>query len=857
MGKTSRLLGFTRKSDAADSPRISLPYLATIDLNVRASLYFEFWEQGLFFRRDDDQLDQLGKDALALDYFFKHEEADVPPAKFEHYYSAEFDSEQLTPACLSLLQLAMKARMLLLVNPRSSTCSFVIGTSREAAAILSQYFENLREVTGGAYAAAARGKMFRPHAFSKFTLPRLLGVEDAAPIGLPVPAKLEDTGVRLGDVLSPLTGEALGPATIALELLNRQTLVAGSTGGGKTNALMQLAGQVKDHASVLVLDPKGEHRSLCKTLAANVFGFGPNVPLFTFNMLKPVGPPDQWVKIFATILAEIISKNVPASGAKDVLIEELHLLFLQNGVYDGSVKYPTIEDLISGLKTRAASSERERAWIASALRVLSPLVIGRTRDAFCVREGLSLERFLKGVNVIELNELGDPDAVALVMAVLLQKLRNRLAHEPPAGLKHLIVLEEAQNVLAKGREAHSVITTTCREIRSFGVGMVYVTQMPSQFSENALSNVRVLLSFGLSNPADRKVMAEMLGIADANMLAGLEPGIGMLRTDKLLLVRVPLVDRPHVRDDELPRTVASREEVATDFAQRGEVQKRLARLHPRDWTIFRAVAEGRAVYPFALRNELGYSSQEASERLKKLMLVGFAGFYPVRKQGNKTRVVYFLTPMGEEAYRSKVGHYPDRIEVAATVQGELKDRVIKRFGLKPKPDPSRRFDILYDENGRPRAIEIETGSNSNAQLLTNVAKSVALQGEASFVVASETAYNRVLQAAARHGFDTRSSFRLNITSEATLGQPEPWDVFEVGEKPLLRDNTSQSLSASADSSPQTSTKPLPAPGQRAPRTRAAASTRSRPRKKKNPQENRPDFHPPPLRSSTTEALDDR
>lgn len=63
---------------------------------------------------------------------------------------------------------------------------------------------------------------------------------------------------------------------------------------------------------------------------------------------------------------------------------------------------------------------------------------------------------------------------------------------------------------------------------------------------------------------------------------------------------------------------------------------------------------------------------------------------------------------------------------------------------------------------RGGAIEIETGSNRNAQIYENVKKSVEKFGFVRFVVADDVTYNAVLQQAAKYRFEIGKEFKLDI-----------------------------------------------------------------------------------------------
>lgn len=781
-----RIKALTRKPTAGTLPSIGKDFTLVIDLDGYAKLYLQYWDRNVWGQPVLARRDQYAIESLSTDYALELEPEGIPDKDFRFFCTGIYHDDALGLACQSLLQLGIKARIVLNVaKGRPPMVSFGIATDRPAGHVLHQYFPRLGPLVPRDFRRMEAGHSVDPLVLTRFHFPAVPGVPEKASLSFPLPPLEAPVGesLQLGSIVASANSLPIAPAHLPLERFTRGTLVAGTTGSGKTNSVLNLVQSVEGKASVLVLDVKREYRCLHRTQAATVLGFsGRN--LFTHNLVKPVGPPALWVKQFSEILSEVISRYVPAVGSKDVVAETLDRLYRERGVYEGSVAYPHIGDLLAALEERADhASAREGGWLASALRVLRSLMIGSTRQAFCVREGLALERLLAGVTVLELDGIGDKAAESLLASVLLQKIRNKLQDGPMEDrLRHVIVIEEAQHLLAQGQEATSILTTTCREIRAYGVGLVYVTQMPSEFSKHALANVNTILSHKLVHPSDRSAMSSILGLdADQKeILERLPIGVGILRTDHLALVRVPEAPRPRVLDEELGPVVVERREVAMDFAQRAEAGNRAVQLRAREWEVFRAIAEAKAVHPSGLKDFLGRSHREVSNVLGLLIRKGLVAYCPARRNGHgKPRLVHFPTPMGLEAYRGHEGRHPDRNPAPGAPHQELVALVLQALEIRRKPHA--RFDILYDEDGRERVIEAETGSNNDDQLRTNLEKMVEFQGEARFVAADEVVRDLIVQTAARWSFDRREGLLLRIATPARLPS---WDTFDFQPIPI-------------------------------------------------------------------------
>lgn len=779
-----RIIGLTPKPEKKPQPWIPSSYTLTIDLDGAARIYAEFWKPGIVGRRANDEITRRAIDALSADYYLKTNEATIPEAKLPYAYSCVLWDDQFPLACNTLLQLGIKSRLVIFVD-KPLMCSLAVATDKKAIHVLRQFFKEVVPIRLAEFRRVQKGIHVRPRQLRRLSLPVLTGLSKPMPLPISVPTSESTSGdaIVLGAFLSPFGKAPAGPAKLPLQLLNKHVFVAGTTGSGKTNTVMRIVTETAPHVrGTLVFDVKREYRSLARTHGARVYNFNERT-LFTHNLLKPEGPPARWAKEFARILAEVISKFTPATGTADLVAEEIDRLYRERGVYAGSTDYPHVGDLIEALERRAAEpgTSRERNWLSSGLRVLRTLRIGSTRQAFFVREGLALERLLQGVNVVELDGIGDPTATGLLVSVLLQKIRHKLETDEHIGLRNLIVVEEAQHVLAKGQESTSVITDTCREIRSYGVGLAFVTQMPSEFSKHAVANVNTLLVHKLVHPEDKWFTASLLGLQgqSRDLLEKLDVGQALMKTDSLSMVKVEHIDRPRVRDDELSQTVPNRQEVATDFAQRGNVQRRVVDLAPLDWEVLERIADGRAVNPGAVKDELHRSQADVTASLKRLLARGLVRYKQARRETGRPPSVYFLSPMGQEAFRARHGRYPDQGHAAAANHAELVQRVVEALGVARKPD--RRFDVLYEENGQDRAVEVETGANNDAQVAENLRKSIELQGEGRFVVADRTIYNRVLQVAAKHSFDSGHGLVLAIALADTL-TADGWDRYRFSDR---------------------------------------------------------------------------
>ncbi|WP_338145135.1 ATP-binding protein [Cryobacterium frigoriphilum] len=189
----------------------------------------------------------------------------------------------------------------------------------------------------------------------------------------------------------------------------------------------------------------------------------------------------------------------------------------------------------------------------------------------------------KPVSVLDFNGVPD-DAAELAIGVIL-KLIFDIAIRTPSGTEGigrpcpvLIVLEEAHRYIGEdaapiAREAANKIA---REGRKYGVGLMLVTQRPSDLPDTALAQCGTIIALRLTNSSDQSKIRTALpdsvtGLAET--LPSLRTGEALISGEALVLPTRALLDRP----DPLPMA----EDPSLDSWQTGigtrDVQTSLAR----------------------------------------------------------------------------------------------------------------------------------------------------------------------------------------------------------------------------------------------------------------------------------------
>jgi hypothetical protein len=167
----------------------------------------------------------------------------------------------------------------------------------------------------------------------------------------------------------------------------------------------------------------------------------------------------------------------------------------------------------------------------------------------------------KAITVVDVSGL-PPDVIGTVVGTMLGIIYATLfwAADLPVGGRHqplLVMVDEAHRFLPEGIDtpAHRVFSTIAKEGRKYGVGLMVVTQRPSDIDASVLSQAGTMIALRVTNPADRHAVASTvpddLGGLVA-LLPSLRTGEGLVLGDALQVpsrVRIARARRKPVGDD--------------------------------------------------------------------------------------------------------------------------------------------------------------------------------------------------------------------------------------------------------------------------------------------------------------------
>ena len=371
---------------------------------------------------------------------------------------------------------------------------------------------------------------------------------DRSPFPPPTKQFAQSGDVRLGTI--SYAGQALYPFCLKSVRLKEHILIAGRSGSGKTNLTFVLMdGIMARGIKVLALDWKRGYRDLMsRHESLRVYTIGRDVSPFRFNpLIPPAGcEPHLWIKLIVDVIA---SAYLGGEGVISLLVAGLDHLYSQAGVFDEQQnRWPTIDDLLAWLQT-AKLRGRAALWQASAERILLGMTYGEFGAVLNTQDNSHVAQLLDHNVVLEMDGLSSAsDRVMFSEALTLYLYRYRLVRGPEKELTNVIVLEEAHNLLLKKstESKESMLETSIRMVRQYGLGYVFVDQSASLLSKVAFANSYATVALSQKLRSDVQAMAGAMNLTDEQKeaLNTLAIGTAVVRLadehPEPFLIKVPL-----------------------------------------------------------------------------------------------------------------------------------------------------------------------------------------------------------------------------------------------------------------------------------------------------------------------------
>lgn len=363
---------------------------------------------------------------------------------------------------------------------------------------------------------------------------------------------------------------------IAPDLLTRHAFVAGQTGSGKTTFVKRLVSELaRTEIPFLILEPaKGEYAELAasvKNLVVLDVGRAVAAGGAAFRMNPFAFPVGFSLHTHVDLLKSAFTASFGLVPPGPYLLEAAIYRAYEHAGWSietgehrtGSdpLAFPTLSDLLGAidLVVAAAGYDAEVSRnLRGALRTrIGNLCLGPKGMALDVVHGLPDTLLFDQPVVLELRHLGSDAEKAFVMSLVLMRLYEYRDARPQrfaaAGLRHLLVLEEAHRLLRRqteraaeegnmALEAVRTFENLISEVRAYGQGILLVDQLPSTISPGALKQTSTRVVHRLLPREDRVAVGDVLTPAQIDALAILPAGDAVVHVegmDGAVRIRVP------------------------------------------------------------------------------------------------------------------------------------------------------------------------------------------------------------------------------------------------------------------------------------------------------------------------------
>ena len=508
------------------------------------------------------------------------------------------------------------------------------------------------------------------------------------------------------------------------------------TGGGKTNTAMLLALQLlKKKIPFMVIDWKRQWRSMLslenfpELKDVQVYTIGRDIVPFLWNPFRP--PPNIDYKTWISVIAECLEKShLGGLGVADFFIRIYEKLFAE---LKDENHYPNFYDGMHELE-KIKVGGREFLWWQSTKRIFKSFTFGPSSKSFNARNPIKLEELLEKPVILELDqEMPKPLRIFFQELVIRFIHLHRLAQGESDKLRHVLFLEEIHNLFQttkfeKGRI--DSLENIYREIRSFGQGLVSITQHCSLLPVHILGNSHTLIFLALQHQDDIEAARKSLFLLrdDEVYLNMLKTGQGIVKIMERIspclvqFLYVP-VKKGKITDEWLKEHGRGYSRLASDDkgtekeGYSGRDNNRNAKTSEYVNTPVAALLIDILKNPFSSLTQrykkLNISTGSCDKHKRKLIADGFieqvriitsSGLITLFELTSKGRAA--LGDLGYEVQdsRESIEHKFWKFRIAEYYRG-------KGFGVLVEEHVNGKPDIIVINKNKKTAVEIETGSS--------------------------------------------------------------------------------------------------------------------------------------------------
>lgn len=385
-----------------------------------------------------------------------------------------------------------------------------------------------------------------------------LAVSEYATFGREVLRRNSDLGttIKLGRIHHMGIDEKIG-VEIDCQSLTAHTLITGSTGAGKSNAVYKILDELdKKKVPFLVIESaKGEYK--------NVFGNHDNVSVFGTNptktpMLKinPFKfPEDIHVLEHIDRLIEIFNVCWPMYAAMPAILKEaIERAYVCAGWnLDNSSNrfgielFPNFSDILNQLYSvineSDFSQELKSNYIGALVTRVKSLTNGINGQIF-VSDEINNHVLFDSNTIVDLSRVASIETKAMIMGILVMRLQEYRINEGGMNrkLRHITVLEEAHNLLKRTSteqiseganllgKSVEMLANSIAEMRTYGEGFIIADQSPNMLDLSVIRNTNTKIILRLPDLSDRELAGRAASLNDEQIveLAKLPTGVAAI-----------------------------------------------------------------------------------------------------------------------------------------------------------------------------------------------------------------------------------------------------------------------------------------------------------------------------------------
>jgi DNA helicase HerA-like ATPase len=319
-------------------------------------------------------------------------------------------------------------------------------------------------------------------------------------------------------------GRRLNNVGLRPEWLREHVAVMGATGTGKTTLVKHLIAELSTKSKVpwWIFDVKGsEYEELVDLCDNDVLVLKPGVdPSFVIDFMDPeIDSGERHAHTTFAILKELLNErgvSSELSPAMEKLLREAVLKIARSSDNGNSIQ--ALTHAVSELAGKNRTGTMTKDALLNRLEILSREPLGTILRGG--KEAIRISNLMDKRVILDLQHVartGGMDAARLLYNLIAKRIFDCALHRGiRPGLHHLVVLEEASNLVPESYTRHTAADVTTGESmvmlqRATGQGVIIISTRPN-VSSNILANTATKITFRL--PYDSPIGARFMSLDD-------------------------------------------------------------------------------------------------------------------------------------------------------------------------------------------------------------------------------------------------------------------------------------------------------------------------------------------------------